>query len=276
MEIRHSGRTTDYISPSFGFGCLFNCSYCYMKRHGKDGVSIATNVDTILAEIDRHVNFFADVKKPNQTHPEFITYDISCNEDFALHAKYHDWEKIFSFFRDHPLASASLATKHVPLRFLDFDPKGKVRIRFSLMPQRIATMLEPKTSSIADRIGAINTFIEAGYDVHVNFSPVIMYDTWEADYRELFQQLDDALLYHDRVQAEVIFLTHNEKKHIANLQAGLEGEHLLWQPQLQEPKRSQFGGDNVRYKRQLKRVGIDRFKLMMAEEIPWCNIRYIF
>ena len=276
MEIRHSGRSTDYISPSFGFGCLFNCSYCYMKRHGKNGVSIATNVDTILHEIDRHVNFFADVEKPNQTHPEFITYDISCNEDFALHAKYHDWEKIFSFFRDHPRASASLATKHVPLRFLDFDPQGKVRIRFSLMPQRISTITEPKTSSISARIEAINTFIEAGYDVHVNFSPVILYDKWEEDYRELFQELDDKLLYHDRVQAEVIFLTHNEKKHHDNLAAGLDGEHLLWVPAIQEPKRSQFGGDNVRYRRDIKKAGINRFKQLMAEEIPWCNIRYIF
>ena len=25
----------------------------------------------------------ADVKKPNQTHPEYITYDIACNEDFV-------------------------------------------------------------------------------------------------------------------------------------------------------------------------------------------------
>jgi len=276
MEIRHSGRSTDYISPSFGFGCLFNCSYCYMKRHGKEGVGIATNTDTILHEIDRHANFFADVEKPNQTHPEFITYDISCNEDFALHAKYHEWEKIFSFFRDHPVASASLATKHVPLRFLDFDPQGKVRIRFSLMPQRISTITEPKTSSISARIEAINTFIEAGYDVHVNFSPVILYDKWEQDYRELFQELDDKLLYHDRVQAEVIFLTHNEKKHQANLAAGLDGEHLLWVPAIQEPKRSQFGGDNVRYRRDIKRAGVNRFKQLMAEEIPWCNIRYIF
>lgn len=28
MVIRPSGRSTDYISPSFGVGCLFECSYC--------------------------------------------------------------------------------------------------------------------------------------------------------------------------------------------------------------------------------------------------------
>lgn len=28
MEIKPSGRSTDFIGPSFGFGCLFDCSYC--------------------------------------------------------------------------------------------------------------------------------------------------------------------------------------------------------------------------------------------------------
>ena len=28
FTIRPSGRSTDFISPSFGYGCLFNCSYC--------------------------------------------------------------------------------------------------------------------------------------------------------------------------------------------------------------------------------------------------------
>lgn len=28
FDIRPSGRSTDFISPSFGYGCLYNCSYC--------------------------------------------------------------------------------------------------------------------------------------------------------------------------------------------------------------------------------------------------------
>ena len=28
FKIRPSGRSTDFISPSFGHGCLYNCSYC--------------------------------------------------------------------------------------------------------------------------------------------------------------------------------------------------------------------------------------------------------
>ena len=96
--IRPSGRSTDYISPSFGYGCLYDCSYCYMKRHKPDGLSIAVNPHDILTAVNDHA-MFAVVDKPNQTHAKYITYDISCNEDFALHAKHHKWEYIFDFFK---------------------------------------------------------------------------------------------------------------------------------------------------------------------------------
>lgn len=76
MIIRESGRSSDFITPSFGFGCLFDCNYCYMKRHKSTGLDIAKNTGDILTAINNHA-MFAVVEKPNQTHPEFISYDIS-------------------------------------------------------------------------------------------------------------------------------------------------------------------------------------------------------
>lgn len=275
MEIRPSGRSTDFISPSFGYGCLFNCSYCYMKRHLPEGLTVAKNIDTILYEIDRH-HFFACVEKPNQTHEKYITYDISCNEDFALHAKYHRWKKIFTFFRDHPMCMGSFATKTIPETFLRFNPKGKIRIRFSLMPQRIADILEPNTAKIEDRIKAIDRFIAAGYDVHVNFSPIILYQGWEIDYEQLFTLLDKNVVNKNIVKAECIMLTHNHKKHLYNLENNLPGENLLWNPKIQEDKISQYGGNNLRYKRVLKHKAIIKFEQLHSEIVPWNTIRYIF
>ena len=186
FTIRPSGRSTDFISPSFGHGCLYNCSYCYMKRHKPKDLNVATNTGDILTAINNHA-FFTPVDKPNQTHSDFTTYDISCNEDYALHAKHHDWKKTFEFFKDHPIAMGSFATKYVNPDLTTFDPEGKIRIRFSLMPQKMADIHEPHTSKIINRIKAIDAFIDSGYDVHVNFSPVVVYKGWEKDYEELFQ-----------------------------------------------------------------------------------------
>ena len=275
MMIRPSGRSTDFISPSFGHGCLYNCSYCYMKRHKSEGLDIAKNTMDILTEINNHC-MFSDVDKPNQTHANFITYDISCNEDFALHAKYHEWEKIFDFFKQHPVAMGSFATKYVNVNLINYDPEGKIRIRFSLMPQSISDKLEPNTSKIIDRIKAIDAFIDSGYDVHINFSPVVVYDNWIEDYEHLFQMVDNYVDYKDTVKCEVIFLTHNEGKHNYNLINNLTGEDLLWNPDIQESKTSQYGGDNIRYKHNLKYHYIKEWTRLHDDIIPWNTIRYIF
>ena len=276
MLIRESGRSSDYISPSFGHGCLYDCTYCYMKRHKPDGLDIATNIGDILTAINDHSYFMADVKKPNQTDPDYITYDISCNEDFALHSKYYDWQRIFDFFKQHDKAKATLATKHIPENFLAYNPQGKVRIRFSLMPQLLSSALEPNTARILDRIYAVDKFIEAGYEVHLNFSPVILYKRWRWDYEYLFKLCDKHINNKENVLAEVIFLTHNESKHEANVLAGCKGENWLWNPGLQEEKTSQYGGKNVRYKRKMKAKMIEQFKEIHGSIIPWNTIRYIF
>ena len=277
FTIRPSGRSTDFISPSFGHGCLYNCSYCYMKRHKPKGLSVAKNTGDILTAVNNHA-FFTPVDKPNQTHADFTTYDISCNEDFALHAKYHDWERIFEFFKDHPVAMGSFATKYVNPDLTAFDPEGKIRIRFSLMPQKMADIHEPGTSKIIDRIKAINAFIDAGYDVHVNYSPVIVYDGWLEDYDLLFNMMNDYVdhAYKKEVLAEVIFLTHNFSRHIVNLEKHPETELTLWTPNIQETKQSQYGGKNIRYNHELKREYIQQFRELHNSIIPWNKIRYIF
>jgi len=275
MIIRPSGRSTDFISPSFGYGCLYNCSYCYMKRHKPQGLDIAKNTMNILTEINNHC-MFAEVDKPNQTHNNYTTYDISCNEDFALHAKYHEWETIFDFFKNHPVAMGSFATKYVNVDLINYNPEDKIRIRFSLMPQNISDELEPNTSKIIDRIKAIDAFIDAGYEVHINFSPVVVYDNWLKDYEYLFQMVDNYVDYQNEVKCEVIFLTHNENKHNYNLTNNITGESLLWNTDIQENKISQYGGKNIRYKHNLKAEYIKQWINLHNRIINWNKIRYCF
>lgn len=283
LKITESGRSTDFIAPSFGHGCLFNCSYCYMKRHRPTGLQIAKNVDDVLDAISTHYysldpNKWILNNKPNQTHDNRISYDIGVNEDLALHAKYYDLQKIF----DGTFGTSkffSFATKYVNYNLLHLNVHpSKTRIRFSLMPQKYANVLEPNTSSIEDRIDAINRFYKAGYDVHINFSPVIVTDTWLEDYRDLFM-LVDKMVYpsiKNHVKSEVIFLTHNEKKHEYNLANNIPGEELLWRPDIQENKISSNGQLNIRYEHKLKADYIYQFRALHEVLIPWNTIRYIF
>lgn len=63
MEIRLSERSSDYISPSFGFGCLLKCSYCITPDTlitTPDGLKKAGEIQ----EGDQVISFSQDTLKP--------------------------------------------------------------------------------------------------------------------------------------------------------------------------------------------------------------------
>lgn len=280
LHVRPNGRSADFITPNFIYGCAGGCrnSYCYVMRHNHETIYVNENIDRILEVLQKHLESLPS-KAPNQTDKLYWTYDIGCSTDVSLHWKHTDWQKVFRFFIDHPKAKATFATKYVNEKMLDFNPNQKIRIRFSLMPKNISSLLEPGTSLIEDRIKAINTFIKAGYEVHINFSPIVAYAGWLEDYQLLFKELDNEIddKYKPFIKAECIFLTHNTVQHKRNLANGNnESEELIWKPEVQEDKISQYGGEAVRYKAHVKSNFIERWQALHNSLIPWNMIRYIF
>lgn len=278
MKIRVSNRSSNFITPSFGYGCVAKCAYCYMRNHVPDGLTVANNTFDILKAVDKHALKLGFKTTPDQTHPTHWSYDISCNEDFAAHSKWHDWVSIFEFFKEHTLAMGTFATKFVVPRLLEFDSKRKMRIRFSLMPEQISKILEKKTSPIRLRLKAINSFIEAGYEVHLNFSPVVYTKESRELYKELFKQVNASIKdqYKPLVKAEVIFMTHGIKMHQFNMKENPEAEKLLWRLHVQDVKKNEYGGTRIRYKPWIKNLYIKDFKKLLYEDCPWLEIRYIF
>lgn len=278
LDIKYSGRSSDYITPSYIWGCLYKCVYCYMRRNKPVGISIAENYKEINDKVLTHINKLPDVKISNQTHDRYYTYDIGCNTDVALHWKYMKNMGVFDLFINNKKAFGTFATKHVNKELLKIESQGKIRIRYSLMPEELATLLEPNTSPIIDRIKSINDFYNAGYDVHVNYSPIIVNENTGKLYAELFKLLDK-YVHNDikeHVKAECIFLTHNNKLHEYNIDNNIPGEELLWQPDKQEEKVSTYGSVNLRYNWQDKNKYTKHFLKLIEKYIPWQEVRYIF
>ncbi len=155
---------------------------------------------------------------------------------------------LVTLFGRIPHAKASFATKLVNRDLLTYEPKGGTRVRFSLMPAGTSKLVDLRTSKVAERIAAMDDFVEAGYEVHVNLSPVIVHEGWLDDWAELLEQVADGTSQRtkDQLAAEIIFLTHNEGLHQVNLGWHPRGEELLWRPDLQQAKQSQSGQSNVR------------------------------
>lgn len=281
LAFRPNGRSAHFIAPSTSNGCAMACAYCYVPRRKgyANPISIFVNIDETCRSIRRHAARQGELPSPDQIDRNNWVYDIGENGDLSVDAAICDNVKdLVATFRDIPNAKGSFATKFVNRDLLEYEPRGKTRIRFSLMPHDIAKVVDVRTSAITDRIGAINDFVRAGYEVHLNFSPVIVFDGWEKPWERLFEELDDAIspTAKEQLRAEIIFLTHNKQLHEVNLQWHPKAEEYLWTPDTQQTKRSESGMWNLRYKVAWKQQWLARFQQLLAAKMPYCGVRYAF
>lgn len=270
--------SSDFIAPSHVNGCLASCQYCYVARHkgGGNPATVFVNVDEIAASVISHANSLGKKSIPNQQDKDHWIYDIGCNSDCSIDAVYSDNPKyLIEQVGKSKYAKATFATKYVNEEaWLNLDHKGRTRIRYSLMPQRVSKAIDIRTSPIKDRINSINNLVDAGYEVHLNFSPVVLYKEWREDWVELFKDIDSTLSQKskDQLKCEVIFLTHHEGLHNKNLDWNPKGEEFLWKPDWQEEK----GRNVLRYRLDYKRRAINIWEALIKEHLPYCEIRYIF
>jgi spore photoproduct lyase family protein len=281
LTAKPNGRSADFIAPSTANGCAMACAYCYVPRHKgySNPITVFANIEQISGYLERHVAKQGMKLEPNQCDDSAWVYDIGENSDCSVDALVSDNVRdLVDLFGSLPTAKLSFATKYVNRDLLGWDPQGRTRIRFSLMPERLARVVDVRTSTIPERLAAVNDFVEAGYEVHLNFSPVIVTPGWQEEWSELFAQIDAVLSPQAKHQlaAEVIFLTHNQQLHEVNLGWHPRAEEILWRPELQETKRSSNGFLNVRYTASEKRRYLDEFLTLAARCIPYCRIRYAF
>lgn len=281
LAARRNERSSDWIAPSTANGCAMACSYCYVPRRKgyANPITVFANIEKITGYLERHAKRQGPKLVPNQCDPVDWIYDIGENSDCSADAMVSDNVRdLVDLFARIPNAKASFATKLVNRDLLDYDPRGGTRVRFSLMPEQTSRLVDVRTSKVADRIAAIDDFVAAGYEVHLNFSPVIVHEKWLADWAELLEQVADGTNDRTKAQlaAEIIFLTHNEGLHDVNMLWHPKGEDLLWRPDLQQVKRSQNGQWNVRYKSPWKGRWVQQLTDLIDEKLPPCRVRYAF
>ena len=281
LTAKPNGRSADFIAPSTANGCAMACAYCYVPRRKgySNPITVFTNIEQITGYLERHVHRQGVKPEPNQCDPASWVYDLGENSDCSVDAEVSDnVDDLIALFRGLPTAKASFATKHVNRRLLTLDPQGRTRVRFSLMPARVAKLLDVRTSPVPERLGALDDFVAAGYEVHVNLSPVVVHEDWLPMWAALLDELGDATndATKAQLQAEVIFLTHEENLHRVNLGWHPKAEDLLWRPAMQETKRSQNGGVNVRYRTGDKGRYVQQLLALIEERAPYLRVRYAF
>jgi len=181
-----------------------------MSRYNGDRVFINSNVDQVFQSVVEWEKTYQKI--PDQQDPVYTMVDIACNSDLVLMQK-HMPEPLLEYLKrydDHPQLNSTMATKYPSLLKLDVNHfNKKPRVRVSLMPQAYSTILEPKMESITSRIAQVKRLENLGWQVHINYSPIIFYPGWEEKYDALFSEVHSAGV---EVPCEMIALTNHERQ----------------------------------------------------------------
>lgn len=76
---------------------------------------------------------------------------------------------------------------------LNLNHNGRVIVRMSVNPDEIIRRVEFGTSSLKNRVIAINKLKEAGYTVGILVAPIILVDNWKEQYENLLIYLSENL-----------------------------------------------------------------------------------
>jgi spore photoproduct lyase len=268
LVTKDNNNSANCIAPNLIYGCFGGCvdTYCYMSRYNGHRVFVNTNVDDIFESVVKWEEGFTKV--PDQQDPKYTMVDIACNTDLVLMQK-HLPEPLIDYLKrydDHPQLNSTMATKYPKLLKLDVNHfNKKPRVRVSLMPQRFADVLEPKMQKVADRIPEINRLKDLGWEVHVNYSPLVFYKKWKQDYSELFKMVKDIAGVN---KCEVIALTNHANQMARSSDQAKELMSLSY-----EVKNS---SGVMRYPLKHKTRLLEEFKELYSQYFDLDTIRYIF
>lgn len=104
-------------------------------------------------------------------------------------------EELMQIVQTDPHFNFKLRTKTANIHnFLKYDGKGQVQITFSLNTDYVTKKFELDSSPLDQMIAAINALLQkAGYQILIAIEPIIKYNGYEKDYRDLIKKLNNEI-----------------------------------------------------------------------------------
>ena len=268
LVTKPNNNSANAIAPNIIYGCFGGCvgTYCYMSRFNGKRVFVNTNVDDIVSSVFKWADTYNKV--PDQQDPTYKMVDVACNTDLVLMQKHLpiSLEEYLMQYDAHSEVNTTMATKYPGLLKLDVNHfNKKPRVRVSLMPQSYSDILEPKMQSIESRIKDINRLKKLGWEVHINYSPVIIYKNFRQEYIDLFELVKREAGIN---KCEVIFLTNHPMQ--------MERVDGLASEMMGKSNQVKNASGVMRYPLDYKSKAINIFKEEYAKFFNLDTIRYIF
>lgn len=168
---------------NLGFGCVYECAYCYLQEYTNcPGIILPANIEAFFERLKRY-------KRPGM---RLGTGEFS--DSLALDHITQYSAGLIEYFNRNTDLTLEFKTKSANIgNILKAKHAGNVVISWSLNPQNIIKENEFYTAGLAQRLDAASSCIRAGYRVGFHFDPIIYSRGWERGYEGLINRLFDKI-----------------------------------------------------------------------------------
>lgn len=265
LTYRENHKTSDFLVPYTSSGCSAMCMYCYLvcTYYKCSYLRVFVNREQMMDKLKASA-----IKYPGSV------FEIGSNSDLVLENSVSgNLEWTVREFAGVKNARLTLPTKFNMIdSLLGIDHGRNVTIRMSLNPEEIIRKVEFRTSSLDDRIEAINKLYKADYDVGILIAPIILLDGYREMYERLFQKMAEKLLPKilENVLLEIIFMTYGTVTRGINEEAFPNAEKLYNEDTMSYCGRSRYG-----YNQPKKEEVSEFLKESINRFLPGARIAYI-
>ena len=259
-------KVSDFLVPYTSSGCTAMCLYCYLVcNYNKCSyLRVFVNREQMLDKIIR------TAKKSDKE----LTFEIGSNSDLILENSITGNLK----WTIENFAKSQKGLLTFPTKFdmvdpiLDINGKEKIIVRMSVNPQELINKIEFGTSSLENRIEALNKLSTAGYKVGIIIAPIILTQNWQ----ELYENLMKYMVEHLNDQAknnlffELIFMTYSYVHRMINNEA-FPNAIDLYNPDLMTGR----GMGKYCYKKEIRAQATSVFLELLNTFFPNNKIWYI-
>ena len=259
-------KTSDFLVPYTSSGCTAMCMYCYLVcNYNKCAyLRLFVNREEMLDKI---------IKTSEKSEKE-LTFEIGSNSDLILENTITGnlvWT-IENFVKSNK-GFLTFPTKFDMVDpILNLDHKNRIIIRMSVNPQEIINKVEFGTSSLKNRIEAINKLAKHGYKVGIIIAPIILIDNWQKYYQNLIKELAERLdnSIKEKVFFEMIFMTYSYIHSKINEEAFPNAIKLYDKNLMTVRGRGKYG-----YKKEVREEAEKFLREQMKKYFPNNSIEYI-
>lgn len=270
--------SSDYIAPDFISGCLDAngkpiCQYCNNNHIGILNNS-SNNMLPVLQEIERHYASLHDIPVSIQGEDLIATYEIGHNTDIVNMYDSYVWDDVFDWFCKKENIRATFATKFTHAGLLSTGYGDNVTIRISLSPEWIIENFEKGTADLETRLTYLALLItETTWNVAIEFSPIIIYEGYFDDYKDLFRSIDSTIPvpFRENIKLYMNYLSYSVTNyHINHNDSFIEKDVLL--NSLQYIDDTYEDNDSRKYMLDIREKSIHTMKRLKERICPWLEL----